>query len=99
MRDVAANLDIAEHAEARLGSDLLEHLRDGLDLRMVGSDAGTHQPPRGRQTIKQVDFNRGLGIEQVPGGVEASRTSTNDGNAGRTIWHTGKVARTSSGRG
>ena len=99
VRDVAANLDIAEHPKARLGSDLLEHFRDGLDLRMVGSDAGTHQPPWGRQTIKQVDLNRGLGIKQVSGGVEASRTGTNHGNAGRTSWHTSKVACTSSGRG
>ena len=70
-REVAADLDVAEEAEARLRRDLLEDARDGLDLRMVRRDALAHEAPRRRQPLEQVDL--GPALEEVARGVEAGR--------------------------
>ena len=58
VREVAADLDVAEEAEARLRGDLLERARDGLDLRVVGRDAEPDEPPRRRQPLDHVDLDR-----------------------------------------
>ena len=82
MRDVAADLDVAEEAEAGLLRDLLERARDGLDVRVVGRDAEAHEPPRRRQPLEQVDLDaRLVAREQRARGVEAGRAGADDGDA------------------
>ena len=54
-RDVTPELDAAEEAEARVRGDLLEHARDGLDLRVVGRHAGAHETPGRGQAVDHVD--------------------------------------------
>ena len=66
VREVAADLHVAEEAEARPGGDPLERLRDRLDLRVVGRDSEPDEPPRSRQPLDHVDLNREVGVEQVP---------------------------------
>ena len=70
-RHVGAELDAAEEAEARMLRRLVVHPRDRLDLRVVGRDAGAHEPVRRRQRVEQVD--RDARLEQLVGGVEAGR--------------------------
>ena len=62
VRDVAADLDVAEEAEARLRGDLLERARDRLDVRMVGRDAEPDEPPRRRQPLDHVDLDVGSSL-------------------------------------
>ncbi len=45
-RQIAADLDVAEEAEAGLQGDPLEGPGDGLQLRMVGSHAEPYEAPR-----------------------------------------------------
>ena len=54
--DVGAELDAAEEAEARVLRGLLVDARDRLDLRVVGRDAGAHEPERRRQRVVEVDL-------------------------------------------
>ena len=70
-RDVLAEHDAAEEAEARLGGGLLVHPRDRLDVRVIGRHARAHQPERGRQRVEQVDFEARR--QQPVGGIEAGR--------------------------
>ena len=55
MRDVAAELDVAEEAEARVRGGLREAPCDRLDLLVVRRDAGAHEPVRRRQAVEHVD--------------------------------------------
>jgi len=68
-RDVRTELDAAEEPEAGLRRGLVIDARDRLDLRVIGRDAGAHQPERGRQRVDQVDLEPR--IEQLIGRVEA----------------------------
>ena len=79
--EVAADLDVAEEAEARLLGDPLEGARDRLELRMVGRDAEPDEPPRRRQALDHVHLDREVGVEQRPGRVEAGRPGADDGDA------------------
>ena len=56
-RDVLAEGDVAEEAEARVRGGLLVDAGDGLDLRVVGGDARAHQAPRRRQALEHVDLD------------------------------------------
>ena len=87
VRHVAPDLDVAEEAEARPRSDLLERARDGLELRVVGRDAEPDEPPRRRQPLDHVDLGRRFGGQQGAGGVEAGRAGADDGDAERALWH------------
>ena len=80
---VAAHLEVAEEAKARLHGDLLERARDGLDLRMIRSDAEPHEAPRGRKPLDHVDF-RGGGQERARR-VEAGRTGADDCDTQRIL--------------
>ena len=55
---VAADLDVAEKAEARPLGDPLEGTRHRLQLRMVGSDAEPDEAPRRRQALDQVHLEQ-----------------------------------------
>ena len=55
-RDVLAEGDVAEVAEARVRGDLLVDAGDRLDLRVVGGDAGAHQAPGRWQPLEHVDL-------------------------------------------
>src|SRR5205085_674523 len=82
VREVAADLDVAEEAKAGPGGDLLEGSGDGLDVRMVGRDPAADEAPRRRQPLDQVDLDgRILAREQLPGRVEARRPRTDDSDA------------------
>ena len=76
----------------------LEHPGDRLDLRVVGRDAGAHQPERRRQRVEQVD--RDTRPQQLVGGIEAGRAGADDGGAGghriSVIACSGQVAAASS---
>ena len=63
---VAADLDVAEEAEARLVGDPLERARDRLQLRVVGRDAEPDEPPRGRQPLDHVDLDRTSASSSAP---------------------------------
>ena len=71
--DVFADLDVAEEAEARLGRGALERARDGLDVRVIGSDAEPHEPPRRRQPLDHVDLDLEVAREQRGGSIEPGR--------------------------
>ena len=73
VRDVAADLDVAEEPEPGPLRDLLERARDRLDLRMVGRDTEPDEPPRGRQPVEEVDLDRRIVGEKLPRGVESRR--------------------------
>src|SRR2546421_10443696 len=79
---VGAELDAAEEAERRVLGCLLVAPRDGLQLRMVGRDAGPDQPERGRQRVVEVDLEVLL-LEQVLAGVETGGAGADDGYANR----------------
>ena len=79
--DVAADLDVADEAEAGLRGDLLERPRDGLDLRMVGRDAEADEPPRRRQPLDHVNLDADVGSQQRTGRVEAGRPRADNRNA------------------
>ena len=42
--DVAAELDVAEEADSRVGENAVEAVRHGLGARVVGRDAGSDEP-------------------------------------------------------
>ena len=83
-RDVLAQLDAAVKAEPRVGRDLVEGGGDGLDLLMVGGDAGAHQPVGGRQAVDHVDLDHAaVLLQQMVGRVVAGRAGADDGNSQR----------------
>ena len=55
-RDVLAEGDVAEEAKARMRGGLLVDARDGLDLGVVGGDAGADEAPRRGQALEHVDL-------------------------------------------
>ena len=73
---VAPDLDVAEEPKARFFRDSLEGARDRLQLRVVGRNAETDEPPRRRQPLDHVDLDGYLGVEQRPGGIEARRAQS-----------------------
>ncbi len=84
VRDVLADLDVAEETEPWSLGDALERARDGLQVRMVGRDAEADQAPRRRQPLDHVHLGRRIGArEQVPGGVERRRPGSDDRDAER----------------
>ena len=83
-RNVPANFDVAEEAEALARGRLLVDADDRLDLGMVGRDAGPHEPERGRQAVEHVHFEIMLvGAEQMLGRVEPGRPGADDCDAQR----------------
>ena len=54
---VAPDLDVAEEAEALARRGLLVDPDHRLDLRVVGRDAGTHQPEGRRQAVEDVHLD------------------------------------------
>ena len=54
-RDVLADLDVAEEADAVGLEHLAQRQRDRLDLLVVGRDPVAHEPVRARQTVDDVD--------------------------------------------
>ena len=82
LRDVAADLDVPDEAEAGSRGDLLERPRDRLQLRMVGRHAEPDEPPRRRQPLDHVHLRaRILAREQVPSRVEGRRAGADHGDA------------------
>ena len=80
MPEVAAELDVAQEAEARLLCDPLERAGDGLQLRMVGRDAEPDEPPRRREPLDHVHLGRRIGGQKRAGRVETSRAGADDRN-------------------
>ncbi len=79
-RDVCPEFDVSEEAEARVQRGLLVDAHDGLDLGMVGRDAGAHEAVRRGQALEHVDVEVAF-LEQMAGGVEAGGTGADDGDA------------------
>ena len=73
----------AEEAEAWLLRGLLEHPRDNLDVRMVGSNTQSHEPPGRRQPLDHVDLDREIGIEQLTSRIEARGSRADNGDPQR----------------
>jgi hypothetical protein len=59
---------------------------------MVRRDAEADKPPRRRQPLDHVHFDRNVGVEERAGGVEPGRPGPNDGYAERLI-HTRSLRR------
>ena len=78
-RHVGSELDAAEEAEVRMLGRLVVHPRHRLDLRVVGRDAGAHEPVGRRQRVEQVD--RDACLQQLVGCVEAGRAGPDHGRA------------------
>ena len=53
--EIAPNFHIRKQSEVFIGGDLLEDLRDGLDLLMIGRHTTAYQTPRSWQTFDHVD--------------------------------------------
>ena len=81
MLEIPPDLDVAEKAEPGLRGDLLERLRDGLQLRMVGRDTEPNEPPRRGQPLEHVDLDRRVSRQQRARGIEARRARTDNGDA------------------
>ncbi len=80
--DVLAEGDGAEEAEAGVGGSALVDAGDGLDLGVVGGDAGADEPPGRGQALEHVDLEALGGVgEEVPGGVEAGGAGADHGYA------------------
>ena len=84
-REVRAELDVAEEAEARVRRDCVVGPGDGLDLRVIGRDAVAHQPVRRGQPVEHVDLDRRSSalLEEMLGGVERRGPGADDGDAQR----------------
>src|SRR6266545_1970145 len=85
VRDVAADLDVAEEAEARLRGGLLERARHRLDVRVVGRDAEANEAPRRRQPLDHVHLDLTVGCEEARCRVEPGRAGADDGDAKRAV--------------
>ena len=86
---VFAHRHIAEEAEPGVSGGLFELFANRLDLRVVGGDAGAHQPPGRRQHLQHVDGHVDLvgrvgGLQERRCGEEAGRPGTDDGDVIRT---------------
>ena len=80
--EVAADLDVAEEAEAGALRDPLERARDGLDLGVVGRDAEPDEAPRRRQPVEHVHLDgRLLAREQRSRRVEPRRPRADNRHA------------------
>ena len=87
---VAAELDAAEEAKARMRRDLVEGAGDRLDLLVIGRDAGTDEAVRCGHAIEQVDLDDDvLLLEEVIGGIEAGGAGTDDSNSEWAIVRSG----------
>ena len=86
-RDLAADLDVAEEAEAVVAPPSSRRRADDvLDLGVVGRDAGAHEAERRRQAVEHVDLDRhARRREQGLGGVEAGRAGADDRGAKRVV--------------
>ena len=88
--DVAAELDVPEEAQARVLGGALVQPRHRLDLRVVGRDAGAHEPPRRRQPLVEVDVQLGLGVaQQVARRVGPGGAGADDRDADAPLAHAG----------
>src|SRR6476646_7452510 len=85
--DVPSHLDVAEEAEARPRSGLLERARDGLDVLVVRPDTQADEAVRRRQTVEQVDLDRRIvALQECVGGVEPGRPRPDDRDSERAQW-------------
>ena len=71
MCEIAPSFDVPEETKPGLRGDLLERARDGFQLRVIGSHAEPHEPPRRGQALDDVDL--GAGCEQRACGIEPGR--------------------------
>jgi len=91
VRDVLAEGDVPEEAEAGMLGDAVVDLRDRFDLLVVGRHAAAHQPERCGQALEHVDPDVQIGaFLKRFGGVEGRRAGTDDCNAewcGAHVYH------------
>ena len=82
--DVAAELDVAEEADSRVGENAVEAVRHGLGARVVGRDAGSDEPEGGGQALEHVHV-RGVAVvrEEPVRGVHPRGTGTDDAEGAR----------------
>jgi hypothetical protein len=81
VRDVPADLDVAEEPAPRIGGGLLEDARDRLDLRMIGRDAPSHEAPGRCEALEEMHLGVRARLQQMTGRVEAGRPGSDDGDA------------------
>jgi hypothetical protein len=85
VRDVDADLDVAQKAAAALERLAVERVLQALDLLVIGGDAAAQQAPRRRQPLEQVDLGVTAGPQQAGGRERA-------GGSGADDRHTRRVA-------
>jgi hypothetical protein len=78
VRDVGADLDVAEEAAAALERLPVERVLQALDLLMVRRDAAAQQPPGRRQPLEQVDLGVAAGAQQGGGRERPGRSGADD---------------------
>lgn len=84
--DVAAELDVAEEGDARVGEYAVEAVRHGLGARVVGRDAGSDEPEGGGQALEHVHA-RGVAVmrEEPVRGVHPRGTAPDDAESARGV--------------
>ena len=89
MRDVGAVVDVAVEPELRVRGGLLVDPADGLDVGVVGGHAAAHEPPGCGQAVVDVhlrhEVGMRLGLQEMPGRVEARRPRADDGHPQRIL--------------
>jgi hypothetical protein len=81
-RDVHADVDVADEADAGVVQRPVQGVADGAHLRVVGGDAVPDQAERGGQPVDQVDGDRDRrAADQRLGGVDAGRPGADHGHA------------------
>jgi hypothetical protein len=84
VRDVPADLDVAEESKSGSRRRLLERPRDRLDVLVVGRDAESDEAMRRGQPIDHIHLDpRVVALQEGVGGVEASRAGADDGDTQR----------------
>ena len=78
VRDVAADLHVAEEAAAALERLGVERRLQPLDLLVVGRHPAAQQPPRRGQPLEQVDLGVAVGPQQAGGGERPGGPGADD---------------------
>ena len=81
VREVDADVDVAEEAHAACERLPVEGVLQALDLLVVGGNAAAQQAPRGGQPLEEVDLHRAGRAPQARCGEGPGRPRPDDGHA------------------
>jgi hypothetical protein len=78
VRDIDADLNVAQEATPAPKRLAIERISQALDLLVVWCHPASQQPPRSWEPLKQVNLYITTGSKQAGGGKRARRASAND---------------------